>query len=178
MTIAEELRALAERVPADGPPAVTLAWQRGTGAAEAVTAALSTDPTLAERQQRWPGVLAELLRRLTRWPARSRWRSRASNWPLPGRAQRAWDASIRWPRRSWTRYRGLSSNRAASHDKIGIPVAAARGAAIRQQLLEMPAPVVADALSYHHVTATRLAAQAGATWSGYASGDHLRSPAD
>jgi hypothetical protein len=65
MTIAEELCALAERVPADGPPAVTLARQRAAGAVEAVTAALSTDPTVAERQQRWLDVLAELLRRLT-----------------------------------------------------------------------------------------------------------------
>lgn len=64
MTIAEELRALAERVPAGGPPAVTLARQRAVGAAEAVTAALSTDPTLAERQQRWLDVLSEVLRRL------------------------------------------------------------------------------------------------------------------
>ncbi|MGH3192031.1 MAG: hypothetical protein ACRDOL_33255 [Streptosporangiaceae bacterium] len=65
MTIAEELRALADRVPAGGPPAVALARQRAAGAAEAVTAALSTDPTLAERHQRWLDVLAELLRRLT-----------------------------------------------------------------------------------------------------------------
>ena len=65
MTTAEELLALAERVPADGPPAVTLARQRAASAAEAVTAALSTDPALAERQQRWLDVLAELLRRLT-----------------------------------------------------------------------------------------------------------------
>ena len=65
MTIAEELRALAERVTAGGPPAVTLAPARGAGAAEAVTAALTADPTLAERQQRRLGVLAELLRRLT-----------------------------------------------------------------------------------------------------------------
>ncbi len=43
-------------------------------------------------------------------------------------------------------------------------------------VLEMPAPVVADALGYHHVTTAKLAAQAGATWSWYASGDHLRSP--
>ncbi|MFJ2115008.1 MULTISPECIES: hypothetical protein [unclassified Streptomyces] len=34
-------------------------------------------------------------------------------------------------------------------NEIGVPVAAARGAAIRQQLLEMPAPIVADALGYH-----------------------------
>ena len=65
MTTAEELLALAERVPTAGPPAVTLARQRAAGAAGAVTAALSTDPTLAERQQRWLDVLAELLRRLT-----------------------------------------------------------------------------------------------------------------
>ncbi|MGW2378146.1 hypothetical protein [Kitasatospora sp. NPDC001683] len=41
----------------------------------------------------------------------------------------------------------------------------------------MPAPVVADALGYHQVTTAKLAAQAGATWSRYAAGDHLRSPA-
>jgi hypothetical protein len=39
MTTAEELRALADRVPADGPPAVTLARQRAA-AAEAVTAVI------------------------------------------------------------------------------------------------------------------------------------------
>jgi hypothetical protein len=72
---------------------------------------------------------------------------------------------------------GRPDHLSARLNEIGIPVAAARGAAIRQQTLEMPAPVVADALSYHHVTATRLAVQADATWSRYASGDHLQSPA-
>ena len=38
-------------------------------------------------------------------------------------------------------------------------------AIIRQQVLEMPAPVVADALGYHPVTTANLAAQAGNTWS-------------
>jgi len=47
-----------------------------------------------------------------------------------------------------------------------------RGAAIRQHVLDMPAPVVADALGYHHITTTRLATHAGATWSRYAPGDH------
>jgi hypothetical protein len=61
-TTAAELRALADRVPADASP---LARQRAAGAVEAVAAALVTDPTLAERQQRWIDVLAELLRRLT-----------------------------------------------------------------------------------------------------------------
>ncbi|WP_416978925.1 hypothetical protein [Streptomyces sp. T028] len=61
--------------------------------------------------------------------------------------------------------------------EIGIPVAAARGAAIRQQLLELPAPVVADALGYHDKTTSRLLRESGGTWSRYAAGDHSRSPA-
>jgi integrase len=59
--------------------------------------------------------------------------------------------------------------------KIGVPAAAARGAAIRQQLLEMPAPVIADALGYHDKTTTRLLHEAGSQWSRYAAGDHGRS---
>ncbi|MFI2765134.1 hypothetical protein ACH5A3_40965 [Streptomyces echinatus] len=61
--------------------------------------------------------------------------------------------------------------------EIGIPVTAARGAAIRQQLLELPAPVVADALGYHDKTTSRLLRESGGTWSRYAAGDHGRSPA-
>ncbi|WP_236653718.1 hypothetical protein [Streptacidiphilus melanogenes] len=60
--------------------------------------------------------------------------------------------------------------------EIGIPVAAARGAAIRQQLLELPAPVVAEALGYHDKTTSRLLRESGGTWSRYAAGDHSRSP--
>jgi hypothetical protein len=56
--------------------------------------------------------------------------------------------------------------------QLGIPTVAGRGAAIRQHVLDMPAPIVAAALGYHHITATRLAAQAGATWRRYAPGDH------
>lgn len=62
-------------------------------------------------------------------------------------------------------------------NEIGVPAAAARGAAIRQQLLEMPAPVVADALGHHNKTTTRLLNETGGTWSRYAAGDHTRSPA-
>jgi hypothetical protein len=58
----------------------------------------------------------------------------------------------------------------------GIPTTAARTAAIRQQVLEMPAAVVADALGYHHKTTTRLLNENGGTWSRYAPGDHTRSP--
>jgi hypothetical protein len=61
---------------------------------------------------------------------------------------------------------------------IGIPTTAGRASAIRQQVLEMLSPVVADALGYHPVTTARLAAQAAATFSRYAPGDHARpSPA-
>lgn len=59
---------------------------------------------------------------------------------------------------------------------LGIPTTASRISAIREHVLDMPAPVVADALGYHQVTTAKLAAQAGGTWSRYAAGDHLRSP--
>jgi integrase len=61
---------------------------------------------------------------------------------------------------------------AALVNKLGIPTTTGRTAAIRQHVLEMPAPVVADALGYHHVTTTKIATQTGATWSRYAPSDH------
>lgn len=65
---------------------------------------------------------------------------------------------------------------AALINGIGIPTIAGRTAAIRQHVLEMPAPVVAEALGYHRVTTAKLASEAGGTWSRYAAGDHWRSP--
>lgn len=62
-------------------------------------------------------------------------------------------------------------------NEIGVPAAAARGAAIHQQLLGMPAPVVADALGYHQKISTRLRNETGGTWSRCAPGGHGRSPA-
>jgi CTP:molybdopterin cytidylyltransferase MocA len=59
-------------------------------------------------------------------------------------------------------------------NKIGVPTIAGRVSAIRQHVLEMPAPIVAAALSYHQATAARLASQAGSTFSRYAPGDHQR----
>jgi hypothetical protein len=66
---------------------------------------------------------------------------------------------------------------AALVNDIGVPTVAGRTSAIRQHVLEMPAPVVTDAFSHHPATATRLAAQAGSTFSRYAPGDHERPPA-
>ncbi|MGH3805458.1 MAG: hypothetical protein ACRDRU_02190 [Pseudonocardiaceae bacterium] len=60
--------------------------------------------------------------------------------------------------------------------QTGIPTTAGRSAAIRQHVMDMPAPVVADALGYHPVTTAKLVAQAGDTWRRYAPGDHSRSP--
>jgi integrase len=57
---------------------------------------------------------------------------------------------------------------------IGIPTTAGRTSAIRQHVLEAPAPVVADALSYSQGTTARLAAQAGGTFSRYAPGNNKR----
>ncbi|WP_177154178.1 hypothetical protein [Streptomyces sp. 2131.1] len=64
----------------------------------------------------------------------------------------------------------------ASLIEIGVPVTAARGAAIRQQPLEMPVPLVADALGYHDKTGTRLLNETDGTWRRYPVGDHTRSP--
>jgi hypothetical protein len=84
-----------------------------------------------------------------------------SRWPFPGRrAGQPMNAG----------------HLSALINKLGIPTIAGRSAAIRQHVLEMPAPVVADAPGYHPVTTAKLAAQAGDTWNRYAPGDHSRPP--
>ncbi|MFF3573415.1 hypothetical protein ACFYXQ_37225 [Nocardia jiangxiensis] len=45
-----------------------------------------------------------------------------------------------------------------------------------QHVQQMPAPVVADALGYHHVTATKLAAEAAVVRSRYVTTPRFRSP--
>ncbi|MBB5935552.1 hypothetical protein [Streptomyces zagrosensis] len=54
---------------------------------------------------------------------------------------------------------------AALINDIGIPTTAGRTAAIRQHVLEMLAPAVAEALGYHRVTTAKLTSEAGGTWS-------------
>ena len=58
--------------------------------------------------------------------------------------------------------------------KLGVPTGSARTAAIRQHGMEMPAPVVADALSYHPVTTAKIATQLGVTGSHDIPLDHTR----
>jgi hypothetical protein len=57
--------------------------------------------------------------------------------------------------------------------ELGVPTSTGRTAAIRQHVLDMPAPIVATALDYHQITTARLAAEAGTTWSNYAPGDRI-----
>ncbi|MFD3822505.1 hypothetical protein [Streptomyces sp. NPDC058625] len=58
--------------------------------------------------------------------------------------------------------------------EIGVPPQRGRISAIRQLVLQAPAPVIAKALGCHDETATRLVTEAGGTWSRYALGDHQR----
>jgi hypothetical protein len=53
--------------------------------------------------------------------------------------------------------------------KLGIPNLNARTRAIRELLLQAPAPVVATMLNYNNERAHRIAADAGATWKTYAT---------
>lgn len=59
---------------------------------------------------------------------------------------------------------------------LDFPLGEARVSALRQLVLQAPAPVIAAALGVHHTTATRQAVHAGTTWSRYAAGDHDPSP--
>lgn len=56
--------------------------------------------------------------------------------------------------------------------RLGFPLGEARVSALRQLVLQAPAPVIAAALGVHHTTTTRQANNAGTTWSRYVSGDH------
>ncbi|MFF1680929.1 hypothetical protein ACFVYG_33430 [Streptomyces sp. NPDC058256] len=58
--------------------------------------------------------------------------------------------------------------------EIGVHPQRGRSSAIRQLVLQAPAPVVAKALGYHDKTTTRLVTEAGGTWSRYAPGGHTR----
>lgn len=55
---------------------------------------------------------------------------------------------------------------------LGFLTGPARLSALRQLVLQAPAPVIARSLGYHDNTTTRLAAEAGGTWNRYAPGDH------
>ncbi|MGW5126965.1 hypothetical protein ACWEQ7_23555 [Streptomyces sp. NPDC004069] len=58
--------------------------------------------------------------------------------------------------------------------QLGFPTRPGRTAAIRQLVLQAPAPVIARMLGYNDDHTTCLAEEAGGTWKRYAPGDHAR----
>ena len=57
---------------------------------------------------------------------------------------------------------------------LGFPTRPGRTAAIRQLVLQAPAPVIARMLGYNDDHTTRIAEASGGTWRHYAPGDHSR----
>jgi hypothetical protein len=82
-----------------------------------------------------------------------------------------------WLRRPYVRRR-LELLRRAQRREIrhlrlaGFLTGIARPAALRQLVLQAPAPVITRALGFHDTTTTRVAADAGGTWNRYAPNDH------
>ncbi len=58
--------------------------------------------------------------------------------------------------------------------QLGIPAQATRVAALRQLVLQAPAPVIADALGYHDKHVAKVWTDAGDNWKTHAPGDHSR----
>ena len=56
----------------------------------------------------------------------------------------------------------------------GIPARGGRSAALRQLVLQAPAPVIAAMLGYSHEGTAQVAAEVGSPWSRYAPGDRAR----
>jgi hypothetical protein len=70
------------------------------------------------------------------------------------------------------RYLGQPATYTAMHRgmrQLGLPMRTGRAAALRDLVLQVPAPVAAAALGFHHTTTQRHRAAAGATWSRYAT---------
>jgi hypothetical protein len=53
---------------------------------------------------------------------------------------------------------------------LGLPLREARIGALRQLVLDAPAPVIASALGFHQTTTTRQVAHAGGSWNRYPAG--------
>ena len=57
---------------------------------------------------------------------------------------------------------------------MALPPAASRISALRQLVLQVPAPVAAQALGFHHTTTHRQHTHAGGTWNRYATTSHTK----
>jgi hypothetical protein len=60
--------------------------------------------------------------------------------------------------------------------RLGFPLKQARISALRELVLQVPAPVIADALGFHQKSTARQVANAGGTWSRYPTGRRAGSP--
>jgi integrase len=94
--------------------------------------------------------------------------------PLASLLRQLADASP--PQHGWV-FPGRNSGQPITHRtlffklrRLGFAVGEARVSALRQLVLQAPAPVIAAALGVHHTTTTRQAVNAGTTWSRYAPG--------
>ena len=79
--------------------------------------------------------------------------------------------------KSCTRCTLISMTAATIRKRIisaGVPNVFARTAALRQLVVEAPAPVIAGMLGFHPVHTAFVTKQARADWSRYAPGDHSR----
>ncbi|WP_433393066.1 hypothetical protein [Micromonospora sp. KLBMP9576] len=56
--------------------------------------------------------------------------------------------------------------------QLDFPLVEAHASALRQLVLQAPAPVIADTLGFHQTTTTRQRAHAGATWNRYPASRH------
>jgi len=57
---------------------------------------------------------------------------------------------------------------------LGFPMRTARISALRQLVLQAPAPVIAEALGFHHTTTERQRTNAAGPWAHYPGHDHTR----
>jgi hypothetical protein len=78
------------------------------------------------------------------------------------------DSGARWlfPGR-WPRHPANPTSLLDRIRDMGVPAGSGRAAALRQLVLQAPAPVIAKALGYHDATTTRVLAEAGGTWNSY-----------
>ena len=103
-----------------------------------------------------PAPVPEPFAALVRAPARATTRRQRSRWLFPGRRPGQ-------PLSYVTLSQGLRD--------LGVPLRLARVAAIRQLALQAPAPVIAEALGFHHTTTHRQTIHAGGIWNRYAAPD-------
>ena len=87
----------------------------------------------------------------------------------------ATNPNTRWPFPGRRAGQPLTVSTLRTHIReLGIPTTATRVAALRQLVLQAPAPVIATALGFHYHTTHRHNIDAGGTWKTYTPGNHAQ----